>query len=389
MVINNDIGGEAQAEIRVLLVDDQAMICETIRRMFATEIDIEFRYCTDATKAMQIVKEFKPTVILQDLVMPNTDGMELLAQYKKDPITKKIPILMLSSKDEVETKSLAFLNGASDYLIKIPELIELLARIRHHSKTYTNEIARDDARREVLEVIHKNELISKSRAEFIDKMSHVLHDKVNTILQCGKQLAHDDHITKVELSHVTGILKTSHHILRLINQVQDMFNIDAGQLDLSLEPIELVPLLDECMKDIRTLATNSNITVTCNPLAGAMVWADRVYLKRALLSLLANAIKFNNKGGSVKVDVQANGEGKLRINVVDTGRGIAYEKITDLFKPFNRLGIDDGDVEGVGIDLALAKSIIETMGGKVGVTSKVGEGSKFWIELAQESIYYM
>lgn len=131
--------------IRVMLVDDQAMIGEAVRRMLATESDIEFLYCGDPTKAMQIAAEYGPTVILQDLVMPDIDGLTMLRFYRANPATRDIPVIVLSTKEEPKTKAEAFTLGASDYLVKLPDPIELIARVRLHSRGYIAQLERNEA----------------------------------------------------------------------------------------------------------------------------------------------------------------------------------------------------------------------------------------------------
>lgn len=129
----------------VLLVDDQAMVAEGIRRMLADAPDIKFHYCNDPKQAIPRAIEIKATVILQDLVMPDVDGMTLVRFYRNNPSTRDIPIIVLSSKDDPHVKSEAFYQGANDYLVKLPEQVELLARIRAHSKSYLAQKERDEA----------------------------------------------------------------------------------------------------------------------------------------------------------------------------------------------------------------------------------------------------
>jgi two-component system chemotaxis family response regulator WspR len=130
---------------RVLLVDDQAMVGEAVRRALAQQPGIEFRHCGNPAEALSVAQETKPTVILQDLVMPGIDGLTLVRQYRANPLTKDIPIIVLSTKEEPRVKSEAFALGANDYLIKLPDAIELIARVRHHSRAYLNQLQRDAA----------------------------------------------------------------------------------------------------------------------------------------------------------------------------------------------------------------------------------------------------
>ena len=114
----------------VLLVDDQAMIGEAVRRGLAHEDNIDFHFCADPHEAVAQAMRIKPTVILQDLIMPGLDGLTLVREYRANPATQDIPIIVLSTKEDPLVKSAAFAAGANDYLVKLPDNIELVARIR-------------------------------------------------------------------------------------------------------------------------------------------------------------------------------------------------------------------------------------------------------------------
>ncbi len=131
----------------VLLVDDQAMIGEAVRRGLANESNIDFHFCADPHQAIEQAIRLKPTVILQDLVMPGLDGLTLVRDYRNHPATKDIPIIVLSTKEDPLVKSAAFAAGANDYLVKLPDTIELVARIRYHSRSYQTLLQRDEAYR--------------------------------------------------------------------------------------------------------------------------------------------------------------------------------------------------------------------------------------------------
>ena len=147
--------------IRVLLIDDQPMIAEAVRRMLATEPGLEFHYCQEPQRAIVMANEIKPTVILQDLVMPEIDGQMLVKFFRANPSTADTPMIVLSSKEEAVTKAEAFANGANDYLVKLPDKIELLARIRYHSRAYVNLQQRNAAYKE----------IEKGRKQLADEMA--------------------------------------------------------------------------------------------------------------------------------------------------------------------------------------------------------------------------
>lgn len=139
----------ASGTVRVLLVDDQPIVAETVRRMLADQPGVEFHYCQDPVKAIPTANLLRPTVILQDLVMPDVDGQTLVRFFRANPATADTPMIVLSSKEEPVTKAEAFGHGANDYLVKLPDKLELLARIRYHSRAYVNLQQRNAAYREI------------------------------------------------------------------------------------------------------------------------------------------------------------------------------------------------------------------------------------------------
>jgi two-component system chemotaxis family response regulator WspR len=143
----DDVNATDENAAMVLLVDDQAMIGEAVRRGLANEENIDFHFCADPHQAIAQAIQIKPTVILQDLVMPGLDGLTLVREYRNNPATRDIPIIVLSTKEDPLIKSAAFAAGANDYLVKLPDTIELVARIRYHSRSYMTLLQRDEAYR--------------------------------------------------------------------------------------------------------------------------------------------------------------------------------------------------------------------------------------------------
>ena len=130
--------------ITVLLVDDQEIVAEAVRRMLAGEPDIRLEYCQDPTKAIDMARKIHPTLILQDLIMPGIDGLTLARFFRASEATRQIPLIVLSSKEDPATKAEAFARGANDYLVKLPDKVELIARIRYHSKAYITLLERNE-----------------------------------------------------------------------------------------------------------------------------------------------------------------------------------------------------------------------------------------------------
>ncbi|MDD5349951.1 MAG: response regulator, partial [Chthoniobacteraceae bacterium] len=129
----------------VLLVDDQALVAAAVQRAVADEPGVELHYCGNPLEALVAANKLKPTVILLDLVMPQADGSTMLRKFRANAATAHTPIVILSTKEEPEIKSALFAAGANDYIVKLPDRLELLARIRYHSTAYWHRIQRDEA----------------------------------------------------------------------------------------------------------------------------------------------------------------------------------------------------------------------------------------------------
>jgi len=132
-----------RVDILVMLIDDQAIVGKLVQSMLSEHTDISFHYCHNPENAIAEALNIMPTVILLDLLMPNISGLELLKSIRQNPITHEIPVIMLSSEDEPRTKVQAFESGANDYLVKLPDKIELVARLRYHSKAFVHKLQRD------------------------------------------------------------------------------------------------------------------------------------------------------------------------------------------------------------------------------------------------------
>lgn len=135
----------AERPVTVLLVDDQAIVAESVRRMLAGDPDIVFHYCQEPAKAIETANKVQPTVILQDLVMPDIDGLMLVKFFRANKATRDVPLIVLSSKEEPTIKAQAFALGANDYLVKLPDKLEVVARIRYHSRGYIALVERNEA----------------------------------------------------------------------------------------------------------------------------------------------------------------------------------------------------------------------------------------------------
>ena len=225
---------------------------------------------------------------------------------------------------------------------------------------------------------------NQAKSDFLSSMSHELRSPLNAILGFAQLMESGvPEPSAAQKASIDQILRAGWYLLELINEVLDLSLIESGKLSLSIEPMSLSEVLDDCHTLIEPLASKRQITLHFPPPHGLLhVTGDRMRVKQVLINLLSNAIKYNREGGTVHVSCLEVAGARLRIGVQDSGEGLSPDKIAQLFQPFNRLGQEASAGEGTGIGLVVSKRLVELMGGDIGMHSQVGVGSTFWIELA-------
>jgi len=229
---------------------------------------------------------------------------------------------------------------------------------------------------------------NKTKSKFLSSMSHELRTPLNAVLGFAQILKYDDMLDDEQQDSVQEILQAGALLLELINEILDLAKIESGKINLSLEPVELTPLVDECFKLINPMAKKHGISISYNDINDHFIRADRIRLKQVLLNLLSNAIKYNREQGTVVLDASPftgkNNKNKIQITITDTGKGIAKEDLNELFQPFNRLNAESSGIEGTGIGLSITRNLVEIMGGRINVDSELNIGSRFCVEFPVE-----
>jgi PAS domain S-box-containing protein len=236
---------------------------------------------------------------------------------------------------------------------------------------------------EMLDAKSVAEKANLAKSDFLSSMSHELRTPLNAILGFAQLLeTATPPPNPSQKESVAQILQAGWYLMELINEILDLAMIESGRLSWSLEPMSLGDVMLECQTMIEPQAQKRGIRIAFPRMESpCFIKADRTRVKQVLINLLSNAIKYNRVGGSVVVECSESAGQRVRIEVKDTGAGLAPEKLGQLFQPFNRLGREAGSEEGTGIGLVVTKRLVELMGGSIGAESTVGEGSVFWIEL--------
>jgi signal transduction histidine kinase/CheY-like chemotaxis protein len=222
---------------------------------------------------------------------------------------------------------------------------------------------------------------NRRKSYFLANMSHELRTPLNSILGFGRLLELDKLTTQQRVS-VSYMVQSGEHLLGLIDEVLDISRMERGQMRLSMESVSAHDVIEGAIGMCRPLADRRGIRIFDeSPPDQRYIRADRQRFKQVLVNLLANAVKYNRDGGEIRVTLTSEHVGTWRVSVIDTGIGVAGDDLGRLFQPFERLSADGTGVEGTGLGLALSKKLMIAMDGEVGVSSRVGEGSTFWVEL--------
>jgi len=258
---------------------------------------------------------------------------------------------------------------------------ELYDALQSLKRAYEDQESIIENRTSELKVARDEALAAnKAKSQFLSSMSHELRTPLNAILGFS-QLILMDVEDEYQKENIEEIESAGQHLLNLINEVLDLSKIEAGNMTLSIEHVDMANLLPECYSLTRPIAERFGIELSFDEIENLFVIADYTRLKQVIINLVSNAIKYNRKNGTVSVEIQITDDAAVRVSVRDTGNGIPEDMREELFEPFKRLGAEKSNIEGTGIGLMITSQLVEMMGGRLGLESEVGVGSVFWVDM--------
>lgn len=224
---------------------------------------------------------------------------------------------------------------------------------------------------------------NRAKSDFLSRMSHELRTPLNAILGFAQllEMSKKHPLAERQKRQVDQIIGAGNHLMNLINEVLDLARIEAGRLAMAIEPTNMQPIMEECIALTENAAAEKRLSLFAGPPPKQLILADGMRVKQVLINLLSNAVKFNKPGGMVRLEVVEQTGDMAEFRVIDNGKGIAAQKQSLIFTPFERLGEEGHGIEGTGIGLTLSKQLVEMMDGEIGFDSAPGVGSTFWMRL--------
>lgn len=434
---SNGVGSSTPRTIDLLLVDDQKIVGKVIQRILASEPDIVLCHCCDPRQALQFAIKQPPTVILLDLVMPGIDGLLLLRWLKRHSATRDIPVVMLSAKEEPELKAKAFTQGANDYLIKPPDALELIARIRYHARSYRNfrgmVTATHLAHAQFHQLQQTLQTLKTTQAQLIQTeklagleqvvagMAHEINNPINFIYgnlthaqEYAEQLLYlvqfyqkncplscvgmHEHPDSADLEFIvedlpkllTSMKVGADRIRQIILSLRKFSHLDQSDLKAVNihEGLESTLLILQHRLIAKLGSSEIQVIKDYDPLP--LVECYPAQLNQVFMNVLGNAIDAIEKMRQqteaayvgqihIRTVLQASDRSTVTIEIADNGCGITEAVRPHIFDPFfttKPIG------KGTGLGLSSSYQIIVNQhGGIMKCTSVAGQGTRFWIQI--------
>jgi len=359
----------------ILVVDDNRInlqvISQTLKSLGTKIIKAENGY-----KALSLLDEVSPSLILLDIMMPEMDGYEVCRRVKERPELRDIPIIFLTANVDSENILFAFEAGVVDYIVKPFNPAELLARVRTHLDLMFSK--------EKLKALNRQlQKYNAEKNDFLGMVSHDLKNPIFNIQMLARVINEDENLPREDIEEFSSdILTSASKMLDLIKNLLDVSRMEEGSFKLKLEQIDIIQVVRHAVKLYEERAANKNINLYFNSeLTRAMVFADNMALEQVMDNLLSNAIKYSKFDRKVFISV-TDEQSSIRVEVKDEGPGFSDEEKEKVFGKFVKLSNRPTAGESsTGLGLSITKRYIGEMNGKIWLESKQGVGSSFLFEL--------
>lgn len=379
----------------VLVIDDSPVNLTLLHNMLEKN-NYQVVLANSGEQGLVLAKQNPPNIILLDIIMGGWDGYDTCRHIKREPTLNKIPVLFLSALGDTENKVRALQSGGIDYISKPFQREELLARVQTHIELAN---LRQNLEQEVVSKTEKIKLLFEAlqlsydkaeqasilKTEFLRNISHEFLTPMNIVLGMSEMLLEETELTDEQISYTSSIINASKKLTDILTNMLSFAQQFKGELKSAASEFFLYEIIDNILQQFSPHIKNKNLLIEAviDPALYTAFYGDKEAINKILSKLVDNAIKFTEQG-NITIQVKAieyfeQGEW-VEFKIIDTGIGIAEE--ANLFDTFYQIdGSSTRRYDGMGMGLAVAKMFAETIGGKIGVESKLGQGSTFWFKI--------
>ncbi|MGB3754813.1 MAG: hybrid sensor histidine kinase/response regulator [Rivularia sp. (in: cyanobacteria)] len=361
----------------VLIVDDEPSNFDVIETLLSIGVskassredrDYQLHYAANAEDAIGSLDIFKPDIILLDVMMPGMDGIEACRRIKAMPQWRSVPIIMVTALNGKQDLAKCLKSGADDFISKPINAIELLARVNS-----------------MLRIKHQYDDLQsllKLREDMVHMIVHDLRNPLTDIFLGVDILKSGNHSREKQQHKLSRIYSSAQTLKLLIDDLLTMALLESDRVSLDCTEVDLCELLMSVISNFETIATRKNqlLIGQLPEESPKKVFVDITMMHRTLDNLISNAIKYSPPNSKIVVKAEFLASGDCKIQVIDSGRGVADELQHKIFEKYE-IGTLMTGVSQIGLGLAFCKMVVEAHGGKISVRNNQPQGAIFEIIL--------
>ncbi len=350
---------------KILVVDDDPFNVEILEEILDDE-GYDSRSASSGEEALATMREFRPDLVLLDIMMPGLDGFEICQKIRADPENRHAKILLVSGKAMLKDRLKAYEVGADDHVAKPFEHAELAAKIR------------------VFLRLKPFEEVDQLKTDFYNMFNHEVRIPLTGIMAPGELLAHQEQLEDEERRELGALIVMSAEQLRLFfEQVEALSKFKAGTAKLAMERIDLVELVSLAVEDGDAVAVEKQVDIQIRAPESLILEVDRERILFVLMTLLGNARGCSPVDAPVIVELREEGVA-VTVSITDHGPSINEESGKDVFDEFDPSNVDHHS-RSWGPSLALSRAIVEAHCGSIHCCSESRSGTCFEFRLVSGS----